>query len=151
MRKVPDFDRIIGRDQLVRLRQRAQEKLGLLYDDTLPSRMAAHIISQVHSGSVGGGITHAELIKGAGLPSWVAHRGLLEHLLALVSVDSYEREGLLLAALVYSRRDEEHPTKEFCVFLNDVGLVSSAGSREDCVELWDHHWKLIISRYDRGE
>ena len=118
---MPDFDQIIGRDQLVRVRQQAQEKLGLLYDDTLPSRMAAHIISQVHSGSVGGGITHAELIKGAGLPSWVAHRGLLEHLLALVSVDSYEREGLLLAALVYSRRDEEHPTKEFCVFLNDVG------------------------------
>ena len=148
---MPDFDQIIDRDQLVRVRQRAQEKLGLLYDDTLPSRMAAHIISQVHSGAVGGGITHAELIKGAGLPSWVAHRGLLEHSLALVSVDSYEREGLLLAALVYSRRDEEHPTKEFCVFLNDVGLVSSAGSREDCVELWDHHWKLIISRYDRGE
>ena len=148
---MPDFDQIIGRDQLVRVRQRAQEKLGLLYDDTLPSRMAAHIISQVHSGSVGGGITHAELIKGAGLPSWVAHRGLLEHLLALVSVDSYEREGLLLAALVHSRRDEEHPTKEFCVFLNDVGLVSSAGSSEDCAELWDHHWKLIISRYDRGE
>ena len=83
------------------------------------------------------------------MPSWITHRGLLEQLLTLVAVDSYEREKLLMTALVRSRRDEEHPTKEFCAFLEAVGLVSSADAREDCAELWDHHWKLVISRYDR--
>lgn len=150
MKTVADFDRIIDTDLLVWVRQRAREKLGLLYDGALPSRIAAHIIAQVRSGAVGGGITHTDLIKGVGLPTWVAHRGLLEHLLTLVSVDSYERERLLMTALVRSRRDEEHPTKEFCGFLEDVGLVSSSDAREDCLELWDHHWKLVISRYDRG-
>ncbi len=144
-----DFDRIIDADRLIRVRQHAREKLGLLYDGTLPSLIEAHIIAQIRSGAVRGGITHTDLIKGAGLPSWITHRGLLEQLLTLVAVDSYERERLLMTALVRSRRDEEHPTKEFCAFLEAVGLVSSADAREDCVELWDHHWKSVISRYDR--
>ncbi|HIC55953.1 MAG TPA: hypothetical protein EYO94_01025 [Acidobacteria bacterium] len=148
--KVTELDQIVGTEQLTCLRQRAREQLGLLYDGTLPSRMEAYIVDQIRSGSVGEGITHAELIRGAGLPTWVAHRGLLEQLLTLVSVNTYERENILITALVRSRRDEEQPTKEFCAFLEDVGLVSSADAREDCVELWDHHWKMVISRYDRG-
>ena len=145
-----NLDQIVGTEQLTCLRQRAREQLGLLYDGTLPSRMEAYIVDQIRSGSVGEGITHAELIRGAGLPTWVAHRGLLEQLLTLVSVNTYEREKILITALVRSRKDEEHPTKEFCTFLVDIGLVSSSDAREDCIEMWDHHWKMVISRYDRG-
>ena len=135
----------------MRVRQRAREQLGLLNDGTLPRRMKAYIVDQIRSGSVGEGITHAELIRGAGLPNWVAHRGLHEQLLTLVSVNTYDREKILITALVRSRRDEEHPTKEFFAFLSvDVGLVSSSDAREDCVEMWDHHWKMVISRYDKA-
>ena len=148
--KVTELDQIVGTEQLTRVRQRAREQLGLLYDGTLPSRMEAYIVDQIRSGSVGEGITHAELVRGAGLPTWVAHRGLLEQLLTLVSVNTYEREKILITALVRSRKDEEHPTKEFCTFLVDIGSVSSSDAREDCIEMWDHHWKMVISRYDRG-
>lgn len=112
--------------------------------------MEAYIVDQIGPGSVGEGITHAELIRGAGLPTWVAHRGLHEQLLTLVSVNTYEREKILITALVRSRRDEEHPTEKFFVFLIDVGLVSSSDARDDCVEMWDHHWKMVISRYDKA-
>ncbi|MFP6572151.1 MAG: hypothetical protein VB674_06015 [Vicinamibacterales bacterium] len=145
-----NLDQIVGTEQLIRVRQRAREQLGLLYDGMLSRRMEAYIVDQIRSGSVGEGITHAELVRGAGLPTWVAHRGLLEQLLTLVSVNTYEREKILITALVRSRKDEEHPTKEFCTFLVDIGLVSSSDAREDCIEMWDHHWKMVISRYDRG-
>ena len=148
--KVTELDQIVGTEQLTCLRQRAREQLGLLYDGMLSRRMEAYIVDQIRSGSVGEGITHAELVLGAGLPTWVAHRGLLEQLLTLVSVNTYEREKILITALVRSRKDEEHPTKEFCTFLVDIGLVSSSDAREDCIEMWDHHWKMVISRYDRG-
>ena len=145
-----DLDQIVGTEQLMRVRQRAREQLGLLYDGMLSRRMEAYIIDQIRSGSVGEGITHAELIRGAGLPTWVAHRGLLEQLLTLVSVNTYEREKILITALVRARKDEEHPTKEFCTFLVEIGLVSSSDAREDCIEMWDHHWKMVISRYDKA-
>ena len=145
-----NLDQIVGTEQLIRVCQRARAQLGLLYDGTLPRRMKAYIVDQLRSGSVGEGITHAELIRGAGLPNWVAHRGLHEQLLTLVSVNTYEREKILITALVRSRRDEEHPTKKFFVFLIDVGLVSSSDARDDCVEMWDHHWKMVISRYDKA-
>ena len=145
-----NLDQIVGTEELMRVRQRAREQLGLLYDGMLSRRVEAYIVDQIRSGSVGEGITHAELIRGAGLPTWVAHRGLLEQLLTLVSVNTYEREKILITALVRSRKDEEHPTKEFCTFLVDIGLVSSSDAREDCIEMWDHHWKMVISRYDRG-
>ncbi len=134
----------------MRVRQRAREQLGLLYDGMLSRRLEAYIVDQIRSGSVGEGITHTELVRGAGLPTWVTHRGLLEQLLTLVSVNTYEREKILITALVRSRKDEEHPTKEFCTFLVDIGLVSSSDAREDCIEMWDHHWKMVISRYDQA-
>ena len=145
-----DLDQIVGTEQLMRVRQRAREQLGLLYDGMLSRRMEAYIVDQIRSGSVGEGITHAELIRGAGLPTWVAHRGLLEQLLTLVSVNTYERKKILITALVRSRKDEEQPTKEFCTFLLEIGLVSSSDAREDCIEMWDHHWKMVISRYDKA-
>ena len=145
-----NLDQIVGMEQLMRVRQRAREQLGLLYDGMLSRRMEAYIVDQIRSGSVGEGITHAELIRGAGLPTWVAHRGLLEQLLTLVSVNTYEREKILITALVRARKDEEHPTKEFCTFLVEIGLVSSSDAREDCIEMWDHHWKMVISRYDKA-
>ena len=142
------YDRLVESDRLRLLARQATAQLGLLYDPKLVQRMASYIIAQIRRGEVSDGITHASLIRGSRVPSWVAHRGMLGHVLTLVALESYKRDGVFLTALVRSRADDDLPTPGFCAFLEDVGLVMSADAREDCLELWDHHWKLAISRYD---
>ena len=143
-----DPERLVEPEQLRKVRQHATDQLGLLYDAKLVQRIASFIIDQVRRGEVGEGITHASLIRGSHVPSWVAHRGLLGHVLTLVALQSYERDGFFLTALVRSRPDDDLPTPGFRAFLEAVKLVASADAREACVELWDHHWKQAISRYD---
>ena len=142
------YDRLVESDRLRLLARQATAQLGLLYDPKLVQRMASYIIAQIRRGEVSDGITPASLIRGSRVPSWVAHRGMLGHVLTLVALESYKRDGVFLTALVRSRADDDLPTPGFCAFLEDVGLVMSADAREDCLELWDHHWKLAISRYD---
>jgi len=145
---VHQYDRLVESDRLRLLARKATAQLGLLYDPKLVQHMASYIIAQVRRGEVSDGITHASLIRGSRVPSWVAHRGMLGHVLTLLALESYKRDGVFLTALVRSRADDDLPTPGFCAFLEDVGLVMSADAREDCLELWDHHWKLAISRYD---
>lgn len=146
-----DSERLVESNQLRLVGQHATAQLGLLYDPKLVQRMVSYIITQVRRGEVSDGITHASLIRGSRVPSWVAHRGMLGHVLTLVALESYKRDGVLLTALVRSRADDDLPTPGFCAFLEDVGLVMSADAREECLELWDHHWKLVISLYDTAQ
>ena len=143
-----DLERLVESDKLSLVRQHTIAQLGLLYDPKVVQFMASYIIGQVRRGEVGDGITYASLVSGSRVPSWVAHRGLLGHLLTLVSLESYERDGIFLTALVRLRTNDNLPTPGFCAFLEDVGLVGSAAARQDCLELWDHHWKMVVSRYD---
>jgi len=55
---------------------------------------------------------------------------------------------MLLSALTRATRDRVPPTDEFCLMLEQLGLVSSRASREECLEMWDHHWKKVISQVE---
>ena len=72
------------------LRRDAIEKLGVIYDPQVVEKIADCIAEKVRRGTVGEGVTYAELVTGSGVPSWVGHRGLLGHVLALVSLQSYD-------------------------------------------------------------
>ena len=114
------YDRLVESDRLRLLARQATAQLGLLYDPKLVQRMASYIIAQIRRGEVSDGITHASLIRGSRVPSWVAHRGMLGHVLTLVALESYKRDGVFLTALVRSRADNDLPTPGFCAFLEDV-------------------------------
>jgi len=51
----------------------------------------------------------------------------------------------LISALTRATKDRPTPTEEFCVFLEELGLVTSRRSREECLEMWDYHWKKTVS------
>ena len=136
----PERIRLVRRD--------ATQKLGVIYDPKMVDKIAGCIVDHVRRGTVGEGITYADLVKRARVPSWVGHRGLLGHVLALVALQSYERDRFFLSALARARVDDVPPTRGFCKFLEDVGSVVSRTARDDCLELWDHHWKMAITHYD---
>ena len=124
------------------------DKLGIVYDPTVVKRILDCTVARVRAGTVGDGITHAELVRDSGVPTWVRHRGLLGHVLALVSLQSYAEHAVLVSALIRARDDDVLPTDGFCGFLEELGLVGSRFDREACLEMWDHHWKLAVTRLD---
>jgi hypothetical protein len=63
----------------------------------------------------------------------------------LVELRSSERDRVLLSALTRATKDQPPPTEEFCAFLEALGLVSFRRHREECLEMWDYHWKNTIS------
>ena len=130
------------------LRRDAIEKLGVIYDPQVVEKIADCIAEKVRRGTVGEGVTYAELVTGSGVPSWVGHRGLLGHVLALVSLQSYDDHQVLLSALTRTRQDVPLPTSGFCGFLEELGLVASRDHRDECLEMWDYHWKKAISHYE---
>ena len=93
-------------------------------------------------------MTYADLVRQSGTPSWLAHATLLGYVLTLVSLDSYERDGILLSALTCTKRDLPPPSSGFCGFLENLGLVASRHDREACLETWDHHWKKVVSQLE---
>ena len=140
---------VVAEDRLRQVRFHATSQLGFLFDPNLIHRIGEFIVEKVKQGEAGGGISHNSLVAGADMPAWVAHRNLLGNVLALVAIDSYEREGFFVTALVCVQSDGQMPTPGFCRFLEDVGLLPTGYAREDCIELWDHHWKMVVSHYDR--
>ena len=145
-----DPEAAIPVDRLSEVRRVSVAELGFVYAPLVVTRIQEIIVARIRRGDVGEGITYAQLVRDAGVPSWVAHRGLLGHVLALVSVKSYEDDGVLLGALVRVREADTPPTTDFCHLLEALGVVRSRHHREDCLELWDHHWKLAVSRLDRA-
>jgi len=132
------------------VRRRAVEERGFIYDPTVVARVQDSIVARIRRGAVGEGLTHADLVRDAGAPSWVAHHGLMGHVLDLVSVAGYEADGVLLSALVRAHEDDVPPTDGFCRLLEDLGLVRSRHDRDGCLEVWDIHWKLAVMRLDRS-
>ncbi len=130
------------------LQRTSIDTLGMIYDPTVVKRMLDCTVSRIRSGTVGDGITYAELVRDAGVPTWVRHPGLIGHLLALVSLQSYAEHGVLVSALVRARDDDVLPTQGFCGFLEELGLVRSRFDRDECLDLWDHHWKRAVTRLD---
>jgi len=141
-------DDVIDPGRVSTLRRDAIDKLGVIYDPEVVQKIRDCIVKKVRLGTVGEGITYEELVTGSGVPSWVGHRGLLDHVMVLVSLQSYDDHEVLLSALTRSGKHAPLPTPAFCVFLEELGLVSSRENRDDCLEMWDHHWKKVISHYD---
>ena len=140
-----DPDAPIDEERVVTLRREATDALGVFFDARVIERIADCIVVKVEQGVVEEGIPYRDLVSDSGAPSWVAHHGLLESVLVLVSLRSYERDGVLLSALTRVTKDRPPPTEEFCAFLEALGLVSSRRHREACLEMWDYHWKKTIS------
>ena len=140
-----DPDAPINPDRLDILRRDAITTLGLFFDAQVVERMSDCIVDKVQQGSVEEGIPYRDLVGDSGTPSWMAHQGLLASVLTLVSVRSYEQDGVLLSALTRATKDRPPPTEDFCGLLEEMGLVSSRRHREECLEMWDHHWKQAVS------
>ena len=130
------------------LRRDAIDKLGVIYDPRVVEKIAACITENVRQGIVGEGITYADLVNGSGVPSWVGHRGFLGHVLALVSLESYKTDQVLLSALTRATLAVPPPTNGFCGFLEELGLVASRENRDECLEMWDYHWKKAITHHE---
>ena len=140
-----DPDAPIDPERLDTLRREAVNALGVFFDAKVVERIADCIVAKVEDGVVEEGIPYRDLVGDSGAPSWVAHHGLLGSVLVLVSLRSYEQDGVLLSALTRATKDRPPPTEEFCAFLEALGLVSSRRRREECLEMWDYHWKKTIS------
>ena len=140
-----DPDAPIDPERVDRLRREATAALGVFFDAHVVDRITNCIVGKVERGVVEDGIPYRNLVGDSGVPSWVAHPGLLGALLVLVSLQSYERDGVLLGALTRASIDRPPPTEEFCAFLEQLGFVSSRRRREECLEMWDYHWKKTIS------
>ena len=143
-----ELDDVIEPGRLMIVRQAARTRLGLLYDGRLVRRLSNLIIKHVRDGTVGNGLTKQALVVDPTIPSWLSHHELFGHVLTLVALDSYESNGFFLSALLCPTQDSMMPTTGFCVFLENVGVVTSANAQEECLEVWDHHWKMVISHYD---
>ena len=143
-----DPDDPLDLERVDTVRQDATATLGVFFDPRIVDRVSDCIVTKVIDGVVGDGIVYRDLVRDSGVPSWATHTGLLGPILALVSLGSYKRDGVLLSALTRATRDRVPPTDEFCLMLERLGLVSSRASREECLEMWDHHWKKVISHVE---
>lgn len=146
-----DPEAAIDPERLNAVRRASIEKLGVMFDPSVVERILNCIVARVRDGTVGDGITHAELVRGSGVPSWVGYGGFLGHVLALVSLHSYTEHAVLVSALTRTREDEILPTDGFCEFLERLGLVGSKFDREACLDMWDYHWKQAVMRLDRQD
>ncbi len=135
-------------DRIEVMRRDAIEHLSVFYEPRVITSIGACIVKYVREGRVGEGITYADLVRQAGTPSWLAHATLLGYVLTLVSLESYERDGILLSALTCTKRDLPAPSSGFCGFLENLGLVTSRHQREECLETWDYHWKKAVSQLE---
>ena len=143
-----DPDDPLDPERVEALRQHVMEALGVFFDLWVVERVCECIVAKVRDGVVGEGILYRDLIRDAGVPSWAAHTGLLGPVLALVSLRSYEDDAVLLGVLTRATNEQLPPTEEFCQVLEQLGLVTSRRRREECLEMWDHHWKRAISHFD---
>ena len=143
-----DSDDPIAGDRIDVVRQRATETLGVFFDTRVVDCVWECIVGKVIDGVVGEGIPYRDLVRDSGVPSWASHVGLLEPILTLVSLRSYERDVVLVSVLTRATRDQLPPTDKFCRMLEQLGLVRSHTKREECLKMWDYHWKKAVSRFE---
>ena len=143
-----DPEDAIDPQRVVTLRRDSMDKLGVIYDPRVVVKIASCITERVHLGIVGEGITYSDLVTGSGVPSWVGYRGFLGHVLALVSLESYENDEVLLSALTRATLAVPPPTNGFCGFLEELGLVTSRENRDECLEMWDYQWKKAVTHHE---
>ena len=143
-----DSEEAVEPVQAAAARQNAIDALGVVYDPKVVDSISECIVDKVQQGVVEEGIPYGELVRDAGVPSWMAHQGLLTHVLVLVSLQSYQNDGLLLSALTCARKDAPPPSDGFCALLEWLGFVSSRDNREECLDSWDHHWKKVVMRLE---
>ena len=143
-----EINEVIDQDKIKKIRFESISKLGVIYHPRIIEKISTCIIEKILRGSVGEGIAYSQLANDAEMPSWVTHQGLFGHVLALVSLQSYETDQLLLSVFVKRVSGAQDPSKGFCAFLQELGLVGSKSNREECLELWDYHWKKAVTYYE---
>ena len=143
-----DPEDAIDPQRVTTLRRNSMDKLGVIYEPRVVEKIADFIMEKVLLGIVGEGLTYSDLVNGSGVPSWVGHRGFLGHVLALVSLESYENDRVFLSALTRATLAVPPPTNGFCGFLEELGLVTSRENLDECLEMWDCHWKQAVTHYE---
>jgi len=141
-------DEIIDQNRIENIRLESINKFGVIYHSRVINKISTCIVEKILKGSVGEGITYPQLVNDAAMPSWIAYQGLFGHVLALVSLQSYEADKLLLSVFANRTADVQPPSEGFCTFLQELGLVVSTSNREECLELWDYHWKKAVTHYE---
>ena len=143
-----DLDTPVNKILVESLQQTYVDKLGVLFDARVVRRVKECIVDKVKQGVVEDGLVYRELVRDSGVPSWMGHQETLGAVLALVSLQSYEEDCILLSSLTRQTTNQLPPTKEFCELLEHLGLVRSREAQAECLEAWDYHWKKAISQVE---
>ena len=143
-----DLDTPVKKIFVESLQQTYADNLGVFFDPRVVRRVKECIVDKVKQGVVEDGLVYRDLVRDAGVPSWIGHQEVLGAVLALVSLQSYEEDYILLSSLTRQTTNQLPPTKEFCELLENLGLVRSREAQAECLEAWDYHWKKAISQVE---
>ena len=143
-----DLDKPAKKIFVQSLQQTYADNLGVFFDPRVVRRVKECIVDKVKQGVVEDGLVYRDLVRDAGVPSWMGHQEVLGAVLALVSLQSYEEDYILLSSLTRQTTNQLPPTKEFCELLENLGLVRSREAQAECLEAWDYHWKTAISQVE---
>ena len=143
-----DLDKPAKKIFVQSLQQTYADNLGVFFDPRVVRRVKECIVDKVKQGVVEDGLVYRDLVRDAGVPSWIGHQEVLGAVLALVSLQSYEEDYILLSSLTRQTTNQLPPTKEFCELLENLGLVRSREAQAECLEAWDYHWKKAISQVE---
>ena len=143
-----DLDKPAKKIFVQSLQQTYADNLGVFFDPRVVRRVKECIVNKVKQGVVEDGLVYRDLVRDAGVPSWIGHQEVLGAVLALVSLQSYEEDYILLSSLPRQTTNQLPPTKEFCELLENLGLVRSREAQAECLEAWDYHWKKAISQVE---
>ena len=143
-----DLDTPVKKIFVESLQQTYADNLGVFFDPRVVRRVKECIVDKVKQGVVEDGLVYRDLVRDAGVPSWIGHQEVLGAVLALVSLQSYEEDYILLSSLTRQTTNQLPPTKDFCELLENLGLVRSREVQAECLEVWDYHWKKAISQVE---
>ena len=143
-----DLDTPVKKIFVESLQQTYADNLGVFFDPRVVRRVKECIVDKVKQGVVEDGLVYRDLVRDAGVPSWIGHQEVLGAVLALDSLQSYEEDYILLSSLTRQTTNQLPPTKEFCELLENLGLVRSREAQAECLEAWDYHWKKAISQVE---
>ncbi len=143
-----DLDTPVNKVLVESLQQTYADNLGVFFDARVVRRVKECIVDRVEQGVVEDGLVYRDLVRAAGVPSWMGHQEVLGAVLALVSLQSYKEDYILLSSLTRQTTNQLPPTKEFCELLENLRLVRSRKAQAECLEVWDYHWKKAISQVE---
>ena len=143
-----DLDKPAKKIFVQSLQQTYADNLGVFFDPRVVRRVKECIVDKVKQGVVEDGLVYRDLVRDAGVPSWIGHQEVLGAVLALVSLQRYEEDYILLSSLTRQTTNQLPPTKEFCELLENLGLVRAREAQAECLEAWDYHWKKAISQVE---